>query len=331
MPVRPNALSRAQPGERWVVRIRLPDGSATDLVGWLASVPPDGLELYEVDGTRRSIEPGAVLAARRAPAAMGGPHPRRITAAQLQRHALTGWLAESEPLGEWTLRAGGGFTGRAHSAQAVGDPGMPLAAAASRVIAYAEENGIAAMAQVIDGSAEQVGLQALGWVETYERSKVLVARLADFLGDRPVDPRVRLDHRLTGAWRTAYQQSRPNDADPDVLELILGGHPPLALASVPPDEVTQDEVPQGEVAIAIARGHRSESWLGLASIWTHPDHRRRGLATALMVSLGHWAARQGARYVYLQVAAANTAAITAYERLGLVAHHSYTYLKPGGA
>ena len=28
-----------------------------------------------------------------------------------------------EPLGEWTLRAGGGFTGRANSCHAVGDPG----------------------------------------------------------------------------------------------------------------------------------------------------------------------------------------------------------------
>jgi hypothetical protein len=41
----------------------------------------------------------------------------------LERRALPGWLALHEPLGEWTLRAAGGFTGRANSCLAVGDPG----------------------------------------------------------------------------------------------------------------------------------------------------------------------------------------------------------------
>ena len=36
----------------------------------------------------------------------------------------------------------------------------------------------------------------------------------------------------------------------------------------------------------------------------------------MISALGHWAARQGARYAYLQVAAANADAITAYARLG---------------
>ena len=68
------------------------------------------------------IERSKIIAARRVPAAAGGPDPRRISAADLQRHALLGWLAWHEPLGEWTLRAGGGFTRRANSCHAVGDP-----------------------------------------------------------------------------------------------------------------------------------------------------------------------------------------------------------------
>ncbi len=80
--------------------------------------------------------------------------------------------------------------------------------------------------------------------------------------------------------------------------------------------------------VAIARGHLSGPWLGLASIWTDPEHRRRGLATAMMRALGHWAARRGARYGYLQVAAQNTGAVAAYERLGFRRHHAYRYLTP---
>ena len=49
----------------------------------------------------------------------------------------------------------------------------------------------------------------------------------------------------------------------------------------------------------------------------------------MIIGLGHWAARRGARYGYLQVASANQQAITAYERLGFTPHHEYHYLKPG--
>jgi N-acetylglutamate synthase len=48
----------------------------------------------------------------------------------------------------------------------------------------------------------------------------------------------------------------------------------------------------------------------------------------MMSALGHWAARHGARYAYVQVATINEPAIAAYRRLGFVPHHSYLYLAP---
>ena len=90
-----------------------------------------------------------------------------------------------------------------------------------------------------------------------------------------------------------------------------------------------DPATQGE-HVAIARGHVSGPWLGIASVWTDPAHRRRGLATAMMRALGHWAARRGARNVYLQVAQENAGAHDAYGRLGFVRHHSYRYLEAPG-
>ena len=253
-----------------------------------------------------------IIAARRAPAAAGGPHPRRISARDVQRHALPGWLAWHEPLGEWTLRTGGGFTRRANSCHAVGDPGMPIQQAAEQIIGFAVAHDIAPLAQVIEGSPEEHALQRLGWVSTDQPTAVLTSRLADFLEGRPAEP-VGEDHRDAAAGLGGGLSAQS-------AELGRSGHCPDDLGRQPSASLrgrsSQDQDDHSEL-VAIARGHRNEDWLGLASIWTRPDHRRRGLATAMMAALGHWAARQGARYAYLQVATVNESAIAAYHQARL--------------
>jgi GNAT superfamily N-acetyltransferase len=316
-------LAPALGGERWVVRFRLPDGSATDVVGWIEVLNPTSVRLATADRAVTEIERSMIIAARRAPAAAGGPHPRRISAREVQRHALPGWLAWHEQLGEWTLRTGGGFTRRANSCHAVGDPGMPIQQAAEQIIGFAVAHDIPPLAQVIEGSPEDHALQRLGWVSTDQPTAVLASRLADFLEGRPAEPAATITETLPPDWEEAYQHSRPNSADPAIVRMILDGNPPRAFAAIP------SQGPDGHSElVAIARGHRNEGWLGLASIWTRPDHRRRGLATALMAVLGHWAARQGARYAYLQVATVSEPAIAAYHRLGFIDHHRYRYLAP---
>jgi GNAT superfamily N-acetyltransferase len=315
-------LATAVHGQRWVVRYRLPDGSATDVIGWIDVLDATTVRLATLDDAQL-IERSMIIAARRAPAAAGAPDPRRVSAQELQRHALPGWLAWHAPLGKWTLRAGGGFTRRANSCHAVGDPGVRIEQAADQIISFAVAHDIAPLAQVIDGSAEDQALQRLGWRSIDEPTAVLVSRLADFLADRPVPSVVTITEGLEPDWERLYQQSRPNSADPAIVRMILEGNRPRAFAAVAgesPDDHSE--------LVAIARGHQSEDWLGLASVWTRPDHRRRGLATTMMVALGNWAARLGVRYAYIQVAAANEPAITAYTRLGFVHHHGYRYLAP---
>jgi len=316
-------LAVARLGERWVVRCWLPDGSATDVVGWIDALDPTSVQLATLDHPARVIERSMIIVARRAPAAAGGPHPRRISAHDVQRHALPGWLAWHEPLGEWTLRTAGGFTRRANSCHAVGDPDMPIQQAAQRIIAFAATNDIAPLAQVIEGSAEEHALQRLGWVSSDQPTAVLTNRLADFLAGRPAEPVVKITETLQPTWEGTYHRSRPNTADPAIVRMILEGNPPRAFAGV----VGQGRDDYSEL-IAIARGHRNEDWLGLASIWTRSDHRRRGLATAMMAALGHWAARQGTRYAYVQVATVNEPGIAAYRSLGFMPHHAYRYLVP---
>jgi N-acetylglutamate synthase len=305
--------------ERWAVRYWLPGGQATDVIGWIEALDATTVRLARLDSATQVIDRSMIIAARRAPAAAGGPEPRRISAHELQRHALRGWLAWHEPLGDWTLRAGDGFTGRANSCHAVGDPGVSMPQAVERIIGFAVDHEIPALAQVIEGSAEEQALRDLGWVDAHQPAIVLVGRLADFLAGRHVESVVQITERLQPAWERAYQRSRPNSADPAIVRMILEGSPPRAFASV-------GQSAEDRELIAIARGHRSADWLGFTSIWTSPDHRQRGLATSLMATLGHWAARQGARYAYVQVATVNQAGIAAYTRLGFAPHHRYLYL-----
>jgi ribosomal protein S18 acetylase RimI-like enzyme len=312
-------LAAAHLGERWVVRFQLPDGSATDVVGWIEALDPTSVRLVTTVPAARVIGRSMIIAARRAPPAAGGPHPRRISARDVERHALHGWLAWREPLGEWTLRRAGGFTRRANSCHAVGDPGMSIKQAAAQIIGFAVIHDIPPLAQVIESSPEERALQGLGWVSTDPPTAVLTSRLADFLEGRPAEPMAKITENLQPNWEKAYQRSRPNSADRDIVRMILKGNPPRAFSSV---------TGQGPEFVAIARGHRKDDWLGVASIWTRSDHRQRGLATAMMAALGHWAARQGARYAYLQVATVNEPTIAAYRGLGFVPHHNYRYLAP---
>jgi GNAT superfamily N-acetyltransferase len=308
-------LDHARPGERWVIRARLADGSATDVIGWIDLVTAEWVQLWSSPAGTTILPRSSVVIARRAPAAPGGGDPLRVPAEDLERHALPGWVADSRPLGEWTLRAGGGFTGRANSCLAVGDPGRGVSEAAAAIESWSLAHGIPPRAQVIAGSEPDLALSGIGWRETYVTTDVLVARLGAFLGTELPSPDVRVTEDFAPEWLEAYGRSRPNDADPAVLEKILAGNPPRAFASIGSPE-----------HVAIARGHVSGPWLGLASIWVEPAHRRRGLATAMMRALGHWGARRGARHVYLQVAAENASASAAYERLGFTRHHTYRYL-----
>lgn len=305
-------------GQRWVVRHRLPDGSATDVIGWVELLTPEVIVMAVAPAETRRIDARTVVAARRVPAAPGGRDPSRTSAAELEHIALPGWRALHEPLGDWTLRAAGGFTGRANSCLAVGEPGVSFRDAADRIVAYAAEHGIPPRAQVVAGSTEDQALRDLGWTPSYVDTDVLAARLADLLGNAAPDPAVAVSEDLSDEWVAAYHQSRPNDADPRLLRMILNGEPPRAFAAAGAEHDL----------LGIARGHVTREWLGLSSIWVRADQRRRGWGRAIMITLGHWGARRGARNVYVQVASENTAAIDAYAALGFRRHHTYGYLTP---
>jgi len=171
-------------GERVVVRHRLASGQLTDAVGQLTSVDDDandGADGADDDaGSRADNAGGPVLrvVTRRGEAVIAlrdvvagkvvPPRPSRpapphlgLSLGELERLTARHWAAaEQQELGDWLLRASGGFTGRANSVLVQGDPGLELPEALAAVRQWYEARGLPALASLAvpaDASAGVAG------------------------------------------------------------------------------------------------------------------------------------------------------------------------------
>ena len=227
-------------------------------------------------------------------------------------------------MGDWLLRAAEGFTGRANSALAAGDPGRPLPDAVEAVRAWYAALGQRAMIAVpfgMDGPAGELDglLDALGWSRRDGPAIVMTARPAAIAGlataSAPaalISP-VQVADAPDDAWLGMYHYR--GQKLPPVARRLLMSAPWQAFASVREDGQT----------IAIGRVAADAGWAGITAIETDPAHRRRGLARAVTVALAMVAASRGAMGLYLQVEDTNAAARTLYAGMGFTNHHRYHY------
>jgi GNAT superfamily N-acetyltransferase len=128
-------------------------------------------------------------------------------------------------------------------------------------------------------------------------------------------------------------------ASPDDAWLAGYRHRGAALPPVAVDVLTSAEdavfasvrlAPAPAPLAAVARGVLTDGWLGVTAVTVAEEHRRQGLATAVMAALQGWAAGRGAHSVYLQVVGSNTAARALYRRAGFIEHHRYHYRRRVG-
>ena len=245
--------------------------------------------------------------------------------ATMERRAAQDWPAEeTEPLGEWLLRAAGGYSRRANSALALGDPGVPVAEALRRVEEWYAARGLPALVLTVptEPVADQVGAE--GWTAfsddvLFQVSGVAAALRA--LDEQAPDAaatadRVTIGDTVDESWWVA-------DHDPPFtthVRAVLTGPDEVALARI---EVDGQVVARGRGALNVG----SDVRLGLSTLWTRPDLRGQGLGAGVLRALVEWAAESGATSAYLQVEAGNTRAVALYERLGFLTHHSYRYLR----
>ncbi|MFW3170883.1 GNAT family N-acetyltransferase [Geodermatophilus sp. CPCC 206100] len=244
-----------------------------------------------------------------------------LDVADLERLAARGWRGSEEaPLGDWLLRAGGGFTGRANSALVVGDPGVPLDEAVGAVADWYRDRGLRPCAQLPGRQARtaDAAFAAAGW-ERDEDVLVLTAPLAAPAPDGAVP--VELAAEPDDAWLAGYHhRGRPL---PPTARDVLTNAEDVVFASVRLE-------PEPAPLAAVARGVVTGDWLGVAAVTVVEAHRRTGLATAVMAAVQRWGADRGARWVYLQVTSSNEPARALYRRAGFIEHHRYHYRYAAG-
>ncbi|MFJ6439445.1 GNAT family N-acetyltransferase [Streptomyces sp. NPDC091649] len=325
-------ITPADVGKRVSVRCRTDGGGAgaefTDTVGVLTSWDDGVLSITRKSGESVRIVEASLVAGKVVPAA---PARRRGPAAsfgELAAVTARAWQpVESEALGDWRLRAAGGFTRRANSALPLGDPGLPLGAALGRVRDWYGERGLPAYVQTATGAegAQEVlcaELERHGWRREVS-AEVRIAALAP-VGDRESEVRaVRLTREPDAAWLARYQ--RFSTSGPHVLR-VLGSGPSVWFATVPGDAGAPDADPAAAPA-AIGRCVVDGRWAGFMAVEVAPEQRRRGLATTVMTALARRALDEGASAAWLQVEEDNEGARALYDGMGFSAHHRYHHYR----
>ncbi|MGS0688550.1 GNAT family N-acetyltransferase [Nakamurella sp. GG22] len=243
----------------------------------------------------------------------------------LERVAARGWQGTSTAvLGDWLLRAGAGFTGRANSVLPLGSPRCSLPVALRQVGAFYAEHGLPALVQLpeCDETAELQGfLDDEGW-SVFNPSLVLTAECR-MAAERcpPADgrPSASFADRPSEEWLAGY---------------VYRGQPlpPSAVAVLENAEsVVFGSLEHSGGQAAVVRGVLTDGWLGVTALTVDESRRRSGAGRHLTGELLRWAAARGARDCYLQVAAENEAALALYGRLGFTEHHRYHYRRSPGA
>jgi ribosomal protein S18 acetylase RimI-like enzyme len=228
----------------------------------------------------------------------------RISPADAEAHVAALWPhLETQPLGGWTLRTDpapeGRLRRRANSCLAMGDPGMPVAEADDAIRAFYDARNRPRWVQVELGSEHELALRDLGWAPFGSGdAHFQIAPVARAL--RACDAGLR---RLPRGQDAAGAAMTPRYQEiGDQVRVTLG-----------------DGLATGDATYA-------DDWLGLHGVEVDPAHRRRGLAHAVIAALLDWGAERGATTAWLHVETVNAPAITLYERLGFVTHHTCRYL-----
>ncbi|XCM81252.1 GNAT family N-acetyltransferase [Kitasatospora sp. HUAS MG31] len=295
-----------------------------DVIGVLESWDDHGLTVVPRNGEAVTFpedllvagKPVPLFPARRVPRPEAGP-------GELMAVAARGWPAvEQERLGDWTLRASAGFTRRANSVAATGDPGLPLPAALEAVRDWYGARGLPGYLELTGDSPAGLDAELDRLGAEYAPTLLRTAALAP-LARAAREPaggaeRVRLARTAGAEWTALYRRVSGDPATEEAARRVLHGGPSVWFATARAGDGTP---------LAIGRVAVDGVWAGFGAVEVAPHARRTGLATTVMAVLAARAAEEGATGAYLQVEADNGGAIALYDRLGFTTSHTYQYAR----
>jgi GNAT superfamily N-acetyltransferase len=237
----------------------------------------------------------------------------------LESKTFRAWPAlETRSAHGWVQRFAGGYTKRANSINALGKEAVFTQEVKNELeVAYLERGlpPVWRLTALAPPEADRA-LAAAGY-RRIDESHVQLAPLGEAFA---ADPEVRIAASPSAAWLAGFAELSPVAPQhrQTMTRMLSSIAAPVAFASV--------EDAQGPIAFAL--GVADGEHVGLFDVLVAPRARRQGLARRLTQSIGAWGRRQGARSVYLQVVATNTAALPLYASLGFETVYSYGYRVP---
>lgn len=220
----------------------------------------------------------------------------------------------------WILRASGTDTRRANSATAIAAESLEDTAAEAlvdHIEAWYAVHGQRAIFRLNDALAP-AGLDALlqrrGYAFEVE-TQVMTLNLASDRDGTPLPPGVRLMERSEHDGLADLHYLKHSEADIEARDIArqslwLGPQKFVSLKTI-----------NGLAATGLARLEGDQ--LGLFNLRTATRARRKGYASALVDYLLTWGQAKGATRAFLQVDAANTAAVAMYRKFGFERHYAY--------
>lgn len=332
-PVPPRTSWKAHLGHRIVVRVKT-ENRLYDVLGDLIKASDDQITVL----TRRGeveVETAQIIAGHPVPPppVRAAPPHRAISVGSLELVMAQHWQAgEQDWLGGWLLRASGGFTNRANSVLAIGEPGMPMDVAVLEVTDWYTDRGLRPVAaapepRLDEDDTEQLlaaagAFAAAGWTPIKGAGAVVMTGPTGELRGAgrglPTGLRLQVRDAPDAAWMQQYHYRG----------LAVPEHGVRLLTSAP--EQIFASILDGERVVGVVRGSLAERWAGLTAMEVDPAYRRQGLAGALVAAVAQWGWQRGARSVQLQVGQNNAEARQLYLASGFTEHHHYAYLAPAG-
>lgn len=240
----------------------------------------------------------------------------------LERICARGWPGiEQQWHGDWLLRAGHGFTGRANSVLVLGHPGAALPTAIQAVRAWYAARKLPPRFQLPTGAVgpalEEIDAELFdrGW-QQFDDVVVLVADVRsvhDQLPPPAAGLRVTIDELPDPTWLSLYEY-RGKSLPPTAIEVLRAGTSPFFVT-----------LHEGADPVAVARGCVTDGWVGITAVTVPSRFRRRGFGTEVLRAAINRSEVLGAQRVYLQVSRDNSGALALYGGLGFVEHHGYHY------